>query len=131
MPSIRHTRLYWDQPRVTPFSHIDLDHEGTAFQESLSTMGVELDDAVLVIRGKKDGNDVEFTIGNLKTAGADNGMVLIHRQEYEDLFGDNIRLGRIASRDEYRLLLDCELVPDAETGHAFTIRVTEEQGGYS
>jgi len=116
----------WEGPRVTPFSRIDLDGH-PAFDECLDTMNVELEEAVLVIRGKHQGQDVEFQIGSLRTEGPNNGMVVIHRAEYTDLFhgGSATRIARY-SQDEYRLLLDCELQPD-KNGHAFTIRMHEEQ----
>lgn len=117
----------WNQhgPRITPYSRIDLDGH-PALHEALDTMDVELEQAVLVIRGKHKGQDVEFQIGNLRTQGPDNGMVVIHRAEHTDLYGDHMRV-RTLVHDEYRLLLDCELEPD-KNGHAFTIRMHEEQG---
>lgn len=124
MPSQPPIRWTHQGPRITPFSNIELDGH-PAFSECLDTMDVELEQAVLVIRGKHQGKDVEFQIGNLATQGPDNGMVLIHRAEYTDLWGDNMRL-RSIGQHEYRLLLDCELVPD-KSGHAYTIRIHEEQ----
>lgn len=109
----------------TPFSDIDLDGYST-FNESLSTMGIELDEAVLVVRGKSQGREVEFMVGSLRTEGTRNGMVVIHHQEHDTLsFSGSTRLIR-RSEDEYRILLDCELLPD-KNGHAFTIRMQEEQ----
>lgn len=110
--------------RVTPFSKIDLDGH-PAFHESLNTMNVELEQAVLVIRGKHKGQTVEFQVGSLRTEGPDNGMVVIHRAEHHDLRSD-ARVIRVLTHDEYRILLDCELEPD-KNGHAFTIRMDEEQ----
>jgi len=54
-----------------------------------------------------------------------NGMVLIHRAEYTDLFSDTTRITRL-SQDEWRILLDAELLPD-ENGHVYRLRMTEEQ----
>lgn len=116
--------------RVTPFSRIDLDsHKYQAdFHDALETMDVELEDAVLVIRGKHEGRDVEFQVGNLKTTGPDNGMVIIHRAEYVDLHSGYSAspVATYTSFDEHRILLDCALDLD-EKGHAFRIQIHEEQ----
>jgi len=42
--------MHWHGPRVTPFSRIDLEDQ-PSFDECLETMEVELEQAVLVIRG--------------------------------------------------------------------------------
>lgn len=115
--------MNWTGPRVTPFSRIDLDHNHHSFEESLDTMGVELEDAVLVIRGKSQGKEVEFMVGSLRTEGPENGMVIIHRSEHTDLFGGD-RIVRRLTRDDYRILIDAELEPD-KSGHAFTIRTRD------
>ena len=116
--------MHWHGPRVTPFSRIDLEDQ-PSFDECLETMEVELEQAVLVIRGKHEGKDVEFQIGSLRTQGTMNGMGLIHRAEYTDLFSDTTRITRL-SQDEWRILLDAELLPD-ENGHVYRLRMTEEQ----
>jgi hypothetical protein len=118
--------LRWSHqgPRITPFSNIELDGH-PAFTECLETMEVELEQAVLVIRGKHQGKDVEFQIGSLKTQGPDNGMVLIHRAEYDDIRSGYGHLTRL-SHDEWRILLDAELEPD-KNGHVYRLKVTEEQ----
>lgn len=124
--SIEH---WWDVgPRRTPFSMIDLDHnqDRRDLMDCLETMDVELEEAVLVIRGKHQGRDIEFMVGNLETQGPGNGMVLIHRSESVELRADYTTV-RTLVNDEYRLLLDCELQPD-KNGHAYSIRITEEQG---
>lgn len=117
-------RWHHQGPMITPFSNIELDGH-PAFADCLDTMQVELEQAVLVIRGKHQGKDVEFQVGSLRTQGTDNGMVLIHRAEYHDLVADNMHL-RSIGQHEYRLLLDCELLPD-KNGHVYTVRVHEEQ----
>lgn len=116
--------MHWDGPRVTPFSRIDLDgHRYSNFDESLDTMDVTLEQAVLVIRGTHQGKEVEFQVGSLRTEGPDNGMVIIHRAEHTDLHGGD-RIIRRLTQSEYRILLDCELLPD-KNGHAFTIRTRD------
>lgn len=121
---------WWgEQPRRTPFSGIDLDaNYQSLYDACLETMQVELEEAVLVIRGKHQGRDVEFQVGRLKTQGPDNGMVIVHRTEYQDYNHGGGRVYRAPQYDEHRIVLDCELEPDPKTGHAFTIRMHEEQG---
>ena len=118
----------WGEQRRTPFSQIDLDpNYDRLYDACLETMGVELEEAVLVVRGKHQGRTVEFMVGSLKTTGPDNGMVLIHRQEWADLNFGGSRAYRTPTHEEFRVLIDAELVPD-KNGHAYTIRVHEEQG---
>lgn len=129
MPS--HPVLSWEfrGDRRTPFSGIDLDgNYDHLYDACLETMNVELEEAVLVVRGKHQGRDVEFQVGRLKTQGPGNGMVLIHRQEWQDLGMSGGRVYRAPQYDEHRILIDAELEPDPKTGHAFTIRVHDEQG---
>lgn len=117
----------YEGDRRTPFSGIDLDHRSRDLESCLETMDVELEEAVLVVRGKHQGKTVEFQVGSLRTQGPDNGMVLIHRQEWADLGFSGGRVYRQPMHSEYRLLLDCELEPD-KNGHAYTIRIHDEQG---
>lgn len=111
---------------MTPFSRINLEGRPN-FDECLETMNVELEEAVLVIRGRVNGQTVEFMVGDLKTDGPRNGMVLIHEAEYHDVFhgGSALAVARYAN-ESHRILLDCELRPD-KNEHAYSIKVTEEQ----
>jgi len=118
----------WGEQRRTPFSDIDLDGRyDSLYDACLETMEVELEEAVLVVRGKHRGRTVEFMVGNLKTAGPGNGMVLIHRAEFQDFHHGGGRVYRAPQYEEHRVLIDAELVPD-KNGHAYTIRVHDEQG---
>lgn len=117
--------MFPDPERVTPFSRINLDPSYSRdFSESLNTMDVELEEAVLVVRGKHQGKEIEFQVGSLNTRGDRNGMVLIHTAEYHDLRSGYGLVKTIMGQEEYRLLLDCELEPD-RNGHAYTIRMRD------
>lgn len=110
--------------RVTPFSRINLNGH-PAFHECLETMNVELEQAVLVIRGVVKGQEVEFQVGSLRTEGDMNGMVLIHTAEYDEVSSGYGLVGRYRTHSEHRLLLDCELLPD-KSGHAYTVRMRDQ-----
>jgi len=116
--------------RRTPFSDIDLDSVPVSpLDECIETAGVELEEACLVVRGKHQGKTVEFMVGSLRTTGPYNGVVLIHRKEFwgSRRFPGDQAYRILHQNDEFRLLLDCELVPDRE-GRAYTIRTHDEQG---
>lgn len=122
-------QIGWDyhEDRVTPFSRINLDRSYHTLDDMLDTMNVELDEAVLVIRGKSQGRDVEFMVGDLNTQGPRNGMVLIRTEALDrELLSSNGTRFQMFSDEKYRILLDAELRP--KNGVAYTVRVTEEQG---
>lgn len=114
---------------MTPFSKIALyptNHDD--HYQTLETMDVPMEEAVLVIRGKVERNgtveEAEIQVGNLATTGDRNGIVLIHTAETAELTGYGALTQRFRFGDEYRLLVDCALEPD-KNGHAYTIRLRD------
>lgn len=107
--------------RVTPFSGIDLDQWD--HDRSVSTMEVQLDEAVLVIRGKRGDKEVEIMVGNLDAQGPTNGIVLIETQERQT-FEHRAMYTTLSLGSEYRLLVDCALEPDKK-GHAYSVRLRD------
>ena len=109
---------------VTPFSGIDLDPSNLRDMTSVEVMGIPMEQAMLVIRGVVDGQEVEIQVGELGCGGRD-GIALIHTQEHEEIHDRYMSLVRLSDAGEYRLLVDCEMKPDTKSGVAFTLRVRD------